>query len=615
MPTFREELQQALAGSYELGEELTGGGMSRVFVATERALGRKVVVKVLPPELAAGVNRERFRREIQLAARLQHPHIVPLLSAGEVEGGSIDGGERLSTLYYTMPFIEGESLRERLARSGALPVRDVVRMLHDVVDALAYAHARGVVHRDIKPGNILTQGSHALVTDFGVAKALSAALPGAGSTTSGTVVGTPAYMAPEQLAADPSADHRMDLYAVGLVAYELLSGESPFTGTSPAATMAAQLTRDPPPLHSLRGDVPPALSALIGRCLAKDPEHRPQTAPELLAALEEVPVPSGPTTPASRMAPGAAAGRRPGWLVPVSAAGVIVVVALAIIVLRPTGRERPAAGDSGAPSVLAPPAPPATPAPPESAVTSTEGAAARPALTHADSLAIARAFQKELQPKNSATKPAPGAAEVRQQLIDSLVRVSMAEWTTAESQLRQARRNLELRGDSSGRVRVYTSADAHPRVLVLGPSASQRREMDPALVQLSDRMAAELRSRLGRDGGYVLVRPDSTQMGAVGPAESGRVPIDLRAEVVASVSLIRVPGDSVVGLIRLRDLAAAPEYSYRVASTPPVPMTRAADVAHDAVRSAAGFVREMTSAPKRFTLDSTSSRLIFDTGR
>src|SRR6059058_1333956 len=163
MTDFAGHLQSALGTSYQLDRELTGGGMSRVFVAVDQVLGRKVVVKVLPPELAAGVNRERFRREIQVAAQLQHPHIVPLLSAGE-EG---------DLLWYTMPFVEGESLREALAQ-GPRPVRDVVRVLHDVVDALAYAHARGVVHRDIKPGNILTQGTHALVADFGVAKALSA---------------------------------------------------------------------------------------------------------------------------------------------------------------------------------------------------------------------------------------------------------------------------------------------------------------------------------------------------------------------------------------------------------------------------------------------------------
>jgi hypothetical protein len=278
---FRDRLQTALGTTYTLGDELVGGGMSRVFVAIESALGRKVVIKVLPPELSAGVNRERFQREIQLAAQLQHPHIVPLLSAGEL--GDL--------LYYTMPFIEGESLRAALARRHALPVRDVVRILHDVVEALAYAHQRGVIHRDIKPGNILMLGSHALVTDFGVAKALSAALPISGMTSAGMAIGTPAYMAPEQLAADPNADHRMDLYAVGLVAYETLTGESPFTGESPQATMAAQLTRVPPPLDQVRDDVPPELSAIIMRCLEKLPEHRPSSALALLEELEGVTTP------------------------------------------------------------------------------------------------------------------------------------------------------------------------------------------------------------------------------------------------------------------------------------------------------------------------------------
>src|ERR1051326_2316891 len=171
MTNFAEHLQEALGPGYELERELLGGGMSRVFVAKDRALGRTIVVKVLPPDLAAGVNRERFRREIQLAAQLQHPHIVPLLSAGE-------HGE---LLWYTMPFIDGESLRAAIERKRPFSVREVTRILHDVVDALAHAHKRGVVHRDIKPANILTQGSHALVADFGVAKALSAALPGAGA--------------------------------------------------------------------------------------------------------------------------------------------------------------------------------------------------------------------------------------------------------------------------------------------------------------------------------------------------------------------------------------------------------------------------------------------------
>ena len=287
MTAFQDRLRAALAPTYELGEELPGGGMSRVFLATERALGRRVVVKVLPPELAAGVNRERFQREIQLAASLQHPHIVPLLAAGE----------DAELLYYTMPFIEGESLRACVARKGRLSVREVMRILHDVVDALAYAHGRGVVHRDIKPGNILTHGSHALVTDFGVAKAISAALPGTGMTTTGMAIGTPAYMAPEQLAADPTADHRIDLYAVGLLAYELLAGASPFASKSPTETMAAQFTRDPPPLETIRDDVPPALASLVRRLLAKRPDDRPADAQQVLAALEALPVPQGSATP------------------------------------------------------------------------------------------------------------------------------------------------------------------------------------------------------------------------------------------------------------------------------------------------------------------------------
>jgi eukaryotic-like serine/threonine-protein kinase len=273
--TLAQRLREALGPDYTLERELGGAGMSRVFVATERALGRRVVVKVLPPDLAAGVNIERFRREIQLAAQLQHPHVVPLLTAGE----------RDELLWFTMPFIEGESLRTTLERRTRLPAPEVMRILHDVVDALAYAHSRGVVHRDIKPGNILMSGSHAVVTDFGVAKALSAAIPLAGHTTSGMAIGTPAYMAPEQLAADPAADHRVDLYAVGLLAYELLTGASPFSGSSPQATLAAQLTERPKAPHLAHADVPASLSRIIMQCLEKDANKRPPTATALLDLL------------------------------------------------------------------------------------------------------------------------------------------------------------------------------------------------------------------------------------------------------------------------------------------------------------------------------------------
>ena len=212
LPDLKEQLQQTLGSSYTLERELGGGGMSRVFVAEETSLGRKVVVKVLPHDLAATVNVERFRREIQLAARLQHPHIVPVLAAGISDG----------LPYYTMPFIEGESLRAKLARSGELPVPEAAKILRDVLSALSYAHEHGVVHRDIKPDNVLLTGSHAVVTDFGVAKALSASTnPGSSLTSLGVALGTPAYMAPEQAAADPATDHRADLYGVGAMAYEM----------------------------------------------------------------------------------------------------------------------------------------------------------------------------------------------------------------------------------------------------------------------------------------------------------------------------------------------------------------------------------------------------------
>jgi serine/threonine-protein kinase len=254
------ELQDALGSAYELQRELTGGGMSRVFLATERALNRDVVVKVLPPDLAAGVNRERFRREIQVAAQLQHPHIVPLHAAGS--HGDL--------LYFTMPFIQGESLQRALRDGTTFTTRQVLRIMHDVVDALAYAHERGVIHRDIKPANVLRSGTHAVVTDFGVAKAISASLPAVGMTTSGMAIGTPAYMAPEQLAGDVNADHRMDIYAVGLLAYELFTGGSPLRRELPAATMAAQLSRAIRlSLSRQRPDIPQPVSQLIARCLAK----------------------------------------------------------------------------------------------------------------------------------------------------------------------------------------------------------------------------------------------------------------------------------------------------------------------------------------------------------
>ena len=289
---FLHTLQNALGATYDVEREIGGGGMSRVFVAAEPALGRKVVVKLLSPDLTAGINADRFAREIKLAASLQQANIVPLLSAGTAAGFP----------YYTMPFVDGRSLRDRLEREGPLPIGDAVSILRDVARALSFAHGRGVVHRDVKPGNVLLSGGTAVVTDFGIAKALAAAQggqrPGAPEITlteSGSSLGTPAYIAPEQATGDPSTDHRADLYSFGCMAYEVLTGTPPFHGQPLHKLIAAHLQQTPPPVTVRRADTPPAISDLIARCLEKDPARRPQSAAELLGILDgtsaAVPVP------------------------------------------------------------------------------------------------------------------------------------------------------------------------------------------------------------------------------------------------------------------------------------------------------------------------------------
>jgi serine/threonine-protein kinase len=258
--------------------------MSRVFLAFDTALGRRVVFKVLRPELAADVNAERFHREIRLAASLQHPHIVPVHAAGQAAG----------LLYYTMPFVPGESLRHRLDRDGALSVPDALRILKDVTEALTFAHRRNVVHRDLKPGNILLEDSHALVADFGIAKALSTASDSVESaaslTRTGAVVGTPAYMSPEQAVGDPTADHRSDLYALGCLAYEILTGKPPFTGPTLYALIVAHVARVPEPVATRRPDVPPAFDRLVMGLLEKLPEDRPPSAEAVLQDLDVIEV-------------------------------------------------------------------------------------------------------------------------------------------------------------------------------------------------------------------------------------------------------------------------------------------------------------------------------------
>ena len=252
-------LTEALSDRYAIERELGAGGMATVYLAEDLKHHRKVAVKVLRPELAAALGPERFLQEIEIAALLHHPHILPLYDSGDAEG----------FLYYVMPYEEGQSLRDKLAKQGELPIAEAVRILRDVVDALTHAHKHNVVHRDIKPDNVMLSDRHALVTDFGVAKAVSEATGRQKLTTEGVALGTPAYMAPEQAAADPHIDHRAVIYAVGVVAYELLTGRPPFLGTTPQMILSAHLTDTPEPVTKYRESVPPALEQLVLKCLTQ----------------------------------------------------------------------------------------------------------------------------------------------------------------------------------------------------------------------------------------------------------------------------------------------------------------------------------------------------------
>ena len=287
---LRENLQEALGGVYTLEREIEGAGMSRVFVAQEAALGRRIVVKVLPPEMAGAIRSERFRREIKLAASLVHPHIIPLLSAGET----------LGLPYYTMPFVEGESLRARLTRDWRLPVDETVRIGCEVAGALDYAHRSGVVHRDMKPANILMHDGHALVTDFGIARAIRAAAEGSELTSIGVAIGTPAYMSPEQTHGDPRLDGRSDIYSLACMLFEMLSGTPPFTGQTAQAILMRHSVDPVPSVRGGRPEIPIALEQALFRALAKDPRGRFDSAAEFGAALA-----------ASRLAPTAAAESSP----------------------------------------------------------------------------------------------------------------------------------------------------------------------------------------------------------------------------------------------------------------------------------------------------------------
>jgi TolB-like protein/Tfp pilus assembly protein PilF len=276
-------IRDGLAGRYTIQRELGRGGMSVVYLAHDDRHDRAVAIKVLTRDLVASSGAERFLREIRIAARLTHPHVL----------GMHDSGEAGGLLYYVMPFVEGETLRARLVREGSLSLAEAVRLLRELADALAHAHGHGVVHRDLKPENVLLAGGHAVVADFGIAKAVASATQDArGSaatlTATGVALGTPAYMAPEQAIGDHATDHRADLYALGVIAYELLAGVHPFGSRTAPALVAAHLTESPPPIRMRRTDVPPVLAALVMQLLAKDPAARPPNAESVLGTLDEV---------------------------------------------------------------------------------------------------------------------------------------------------------------------------------------------------------------------------------------------------------------------------------------------------------------------------------------
>jgi len=326
--TFVAELPprliEALRDRYRLERELGRGGMGSVYLAEDLKHHRRVAVKVLRPDLSASLGTDRFLREIEVAARLQHPAILPLHDSGQAEG----------YVFYIMPYVEGESLRDRLARQHELTVEETARILSEVLDALAYAHGKGVVHRDIKPDNIMLSGRHALLLDFGVAKAVTDSAGPEFVTTTGLALGTPSYMAPEQAVADKQVDHRADLYAVGVVGYEMLAGRRPFPGNTAQQIVVAQMTKAPDELLSHRPSVPPPLAAALMRAIERNPADRWQSAAEMGARLEPYLVISGESTPAAR--PAFVAGRRRARWIGVAGGLIVALAAVAgAVLLRP----------------------------------------------------------------------------------------------------------------------------------------------------------------------------------------------------------------------------------------------------------------------------------------
>jgi serine/threonine-protein kinase len=289
-----ERLRAALSDRYAIDREIGQGGMAHVILAEDRKHGRRVAIKVMRPEVAESLGPQRFLREIEIASRLTHPHILPLHDSGELDG----------LLYYVMPFVEGESLRDRLTREQELPIDDAVRITREVASALAYAHGHGVVHRDIKPENILLSAGHAVVSDFGIARAVSAATADNRLTRTGMALGTAAYMSPEQATGERDVDGRSDVYSLGCVLYEMIAGEPPFTGPNVQAMIARRLAGPAPSLAVIRDEIPEQLESAVRKALARVPADRFATAEQFATAISE---PTVSRSAASRIAHATAA--------------------------------------------------------------------------------------------------------------------------------------------------------------------------------------------------------------------------------------------------------------------------------------------------------------------
>ena len=330
MSDVAARLARALADRYRIERQLGRGGMATVFLARDLKHDRDVAIKVLDPELTAAITGERFHREIQIQAKLRHPHVVTLIDSGETDG----------LLYYVLTYVEGESLRERLTRAP-MEQGEALRLWREVVDGIAYAHRHGVVHRDIKPENVLLAERHALVADFGVAKVLSAVKGNATLTGVGIAVGTPAYMAPEQVAGTGDVDHRADIYALGVLGYEMIARRPPFVASSARSLFAAHATEEPTPIETLQSDVPPPLAAIIHRCLRKNPDERYGSADELLAAVDAVASAGVGTNVLGRLTSTPRARR---WLAITAAATVLFLGATGYAIASERARARWARG-------------------------------------------------------------------------------------------------------------------------------------------------------------------------------------------------------------------------------------------------------------------------------